>query len=93
MSEQQKRRSSDARIDDLVEEVQKLRSMVERTNADVAGVVEAWRAVEGGVKVLGVLGKGLKFLAAVAAVVTAASAAWYSITHWGEHPINPTKGG
>ena len=89
MNEEKHRRASDPRIDDLVAEVKELRAMIERTNISVAGVVEAWAAVEGGVKVLGVLGRGIKFIAAVAAVVTAVSAAWYSVTHWGEHPINP----
>jgi len=85
--QQDRRRLGDRRVDELVDEVKELRRMVEETNKNVEGIVDAWQAVEGGIKVLGAIGKVLKFVAVVGGVVTALSAAWYSLTHWGEHPI------
>ena len=80
------RRASDERIDAIVHELQVQRQMIEAIRTDVAGVVDAWHAIEGGLKVLGALSKVAKFFTAIALVVTAVSAAWYSATHWGQAP-------
>lgn len=80
------RRASDERIDAIVQELQAQRQMIEEIRVDVAGVVEAWHAIEGGLKVLGALSKVAKFFTAVALGVTALSAAWYAMTHWGQAP-------
>lgn len=80
------RRATDERIDAIVGELRVQREMIEAIRADVAGVVEAWHAIEGGLKVLGALSKIAKFFTAIVLVVTAVSAAWYSATHWGQVP-------
>ena len=80
------RRASDQRIDAIVHELQAQRQMIEEIRTDVAGMVEAWHAIEGGLKVLGALSKVAKFFTSIALGVTAVSAAWYAATHWGQAP-------
>jgi len=84
------RRAVDERIDDIVHELKEQRRMIEEIRTDVAGVVEAWHAIEGGLKVLGVLAKVAKFFAVLAGLVTAVGTAWYALRHGSDLP--PTGG-
>ncbi len=84
------RRASDQRINDLAEEVSALRTEINQLRIDVGGVLDAWHAIEGGLKVLGVLAKVAKFFTIIAGLVTAVGAAWYALRHGGELP--PTGG-
>ena len=84
------RRASDERIDAIVHELQVQRQMIEAIRTDVAGVVDAWHAIEGGLKVLGALSKVAKFFSTIAVLVTALGAAWYAFKNGGVAP--PTGG-
>lgn len=53
------------------------------TRKNTAEIVVAWQAIAGGIKVLGWLGVIARWLAYIAGAITAISAAWYAVTHWG----------
>lgn len=84
------RRASDKRIDDLADEVSALRTEINQLRVDVGGVLEAWHAIEGGLKVLGALSKVAKFFTVIAGLVTAVGAAWYAFKNGG---VSPPIGG
>ncbi len=60
-----------------------------RVEANTEAIVEAWKAIGGGLKVLGWLGTAAKYIAYFATAVSAIAGAWYAMTHWGEVPKLP----
>ena len=100
MSDSIDRRKEDPRFKKLFLEVGQLKSQhqvlsqkldintaatlkVEKNTADI---VDAWKALSGGLKVLGVLGSVAKWFAYIAGAITASGTAWYALTHWGAPP-------
>lgn len=71
------------RIDDIAGEVQKNTEITQRIESSTSGLVEAWEAISGGLKVLNFLGKIAKWVAVVAGAFTAAASAVYIFTHGG----------
>lgn len=92
-----RRRADDHRVDALIVEVAAIRQrqvelaeqMVFNTEVldlikkNTSDIVEVWKAIEGGVKVLGWIGVIAKWVSIVAGCVAAVSAAFFAMTHWG----------
>lgn len=63
--------------------------MTEAVHKNTQGLVEAWTAIGGGLRVLGWLGSVAKWVGVIAGMVGALSGAWYAVTHWGQSPASP----
>ncbi len=61
----------------IVEEVKKNTEITERIATSTAGLVDAWNAISGGLKVLNFLGKVAKWVTYIAGMFTAVYAAWH----------------
>lgn len=97
------RRADDPRFKKLFSEVHQLKTQQQETlgklelntkatlevKQNTDEIVAAWKALAGGLKVLGWLGTVAKYFALFAGAVTAAGGAWYAITHWGQPPLPP----
>ncbi len=97
------RRADDPRFKKLFHEVGQLKSQHQETihklelntkatlevKKNTDDIVAAWKALSGGLQVLGWLGTVAKFTAMLAGAVTAISAAWYAILHFGSGPTPP----
>lgn len=77
-----------ARIDDLAQQHQTIAVAVaentvitKKIEASTSGLVEAWEAISGGLKVLNFLGKCAKWIALIATAITAGYSAFYAVTH------------
>ena len=71
-------------------ELQDIKKLLDETSTTVSEVRDLFAALKGGVKVLGWLGTGVKWLGFVAAGCTAVYTAAYMLTHGGTPP-NPSK--
>lgn len=71
------------RIDGLVFDVQQNTVITKRIEESTSGLVEAWEALSGGLKVLNVLGEIAKWVTIVVTMVTAVWTAFYVATHGG----------
>lgn len=74
----------------LVLEVQANTTITERIDKSTAGLVEAWAAISGGLKVLNWLGKAAKWVTYIAGAITAAGGVYWMAVH-GAPPIDPPK--
>ncbi|MBI3983830.1 hypothetical protein HY346_00860 [Candidatus Microgenomates bacterium] len=81
--------SIEARCTTIEEKLDKNTAATERVEKNTSEIVGAWKALSGGLKVLGWLGIVAKYMAYVLGAVSAAGGAWYAITHWGEAPKPP----
>ena len=68
------------------ETVDGMRADINHIKASLAKIEEVWQAIEGGLKVLGWLGSVIKAIAVLGGAITAVSAAWWAMTHWGHPP-------
>lgn len=99
------RRADDPRIAKVQEQVEwltgrhaELKTRLDENTAltgevkrDTAGLVEAWTAIAGGMKVLGWLGRVAKWFGVIAGAIAASGGAWYALTHWGQGPVDAPK--
>lgn len=58
-------------------------------NRDAREVLELFRAVKGGIRVLGWIGGAARWVGFIATAGTAIYAAWYAISHGGQLPPKP----
>lgn len=85
-------------FDSLTRDVELLKSglaaniaLTQNIDKNTSEIIEFWKAAEGGIKVLGYLGRIAKWVGMVAATITAIYAAIYTLTHWGGPPPTSTK--
>lgn len=95
------RREYDSRMQKVQDDVTELRAHVEQVKKDVADntavtkkisddtstMLEFWRTMEGGFKVLVALGKVAKWVAIISTAIASISAAFYAVTHFGAADI------
>ena len=63
--------------------------IVARVDHNTTDIVEAWKALAGGLKVLCWLWSAAKWCGIVATALTAVGALWYALTHGGQSPPPP----
>ncbi len=80
-----------SRHEALVDKVDQNTAATLRVEKNTAEIVDAWKALSGGLKVLGWLGKVAKYTAYFLGLIGAAGSAWYALTHWGEPPQSPPQ--
>jgi hypothetical protein len=68
----------DRSLEVLSAEMAELRKLVEQTQKSTAELVEFWQAVQGGIKVLGWLGKFAKWFAGIAGACAAFWTAYHT---------------
>lgn len=85
---EERRRSPDphiaelhARVGRLEEKTDAQTNSIKKIECNTGEIVEAWRALSGGLKVLGWLGAGAKWLTYFTAFIGSVAGLWYSLKH------------